>query len=248
MCTAVDVVSGNREPYDAGSDSETEPNDGAKQTTELEERYIDITHFVTCLYMFSIAARNPAPRDKSEKWAAIDVSSYHQHDVMHVRDKFPGASNYLQERLGKANSRRRQLLLYNERHNSKICQLFPVHKNSKTTVQNVDSQPDLDIGIDRNEIDPPAKVKEWEALSSTALSATTVTTMNNQNFRRTNEELAEDSFDCASVTSYTSSISEGSNILRVPPPPDPVLVFKGVPFICPYCFAQEIVKNEHSWK
>ncbi|KAF8544190.1 hypothetical protein BDD12DRAFT_648095, partial [Trichophaea hybrida] len=225
LSEAIDVIAGNREPYDAESDSEIDHNkiDGTKLTTELEERYIDITHFITCLYMFSIAARNPAPRDKFEKWAAIDVSGYHQHDIMHVRDKFPNASNYLQERLGKANSRRRQLLLYNERHNSKICQLFPIHKSSKTTVQTTDSQLDLDI-------------------------KTTVTTIYNQNFPWTNEELAEESPDCASVTSYTSSISEGSNTLHVPPPPDRDLVFEGMPFICPYCFAQAIVQNESLWK
>ncbi|KAF8245547.1 hypothetical protein K440DRAFT_662728 [Wilcoxina mikolae CBS 423.85] len=243
LSEVVDVVSGNREPYDAESDSEIEHNkpDGAKLTTELEERYIDITHFITCLYMFSIAARNPAPRDKFEKWAAIDVSGYRHHDIMHVRDKFPNASNYLQERLGKANSRRRQLLLYNERHNSKICQLFPVHKNPKTTVQTTDSQLDLDVGIGQNEKVPPDEAKVWESSSTTALTETTVTTIHNQNFPCTNEELVEETPDCVSVTSYTSSISEGSNTLRVPPPPDPDLVFEDC------TTSDHLFKTQHQW-
>ena len=42
--------------------------------SEFEHSVLDITHIITCLYKFSIAIQNPAPRERLHKIALIDVS------------------------------------------------------------------------------------------------------------------------------------------------------------------------------
>jgi len=55
--------------------------------------------------------------------------------------------------------------------------------------------------------------------------------------------------DALSMTSYATSVSGASSgNLRVPPPPNEADVYSGVPFICPYCFSEEVVKSNRAWK
>lgn len=215
----LDILTGKRSPYDveedSSSDSELVGLSDIPQTTELQERMTDIAHCINCLYRFSIAVRNPTPRDKQIKLAAIDVSYYHAFDVSHVRDKFPEASEYLWGLLGRANSKRRQWLVYHEKHHQKIL---------------------------NHEQDQDVKEKSCGAVTETTLS-TIKDGGHGTGWRDGNPEQ-----DLAlSVTSYATSASEGSNKLRVPPPPDAEEVFEGVPFICPYCYKESIVKNQHGW-
>jgi hypothetical protein len=50
------------------------------------------------------------------------VSYFEKSDISHVRDKFQlkKEGDYLSDRLGKANTKRRQLLKYNEKHHETI--------------------------------------------------------------------------------------------------------------------------------
>ncbi|CCX33683.1 hypothetical protein FPQ18DRAFT_410601 [Pyronema domesticum] len=52
----------------------------------------------------------------------IDLSHFENSNISHVRDKFQlkKEGDYISERLGKANTKRRQLLTYNENHHEKL--------------------------------------------------------------------------------------------------------------------------------
>lgn len=241
----LDVISGKRKPYDADAEyispDNTNPLD--EETTELEERSIDISHYVVCLYKFSISIRSAAPRDKRQKWMAIEISHYHAYDIGHVREKFPDASPQLHERLGKANSRRRQLLVYNEMHNSKISQLFPIkHNPVEAPVSDEIAENDAQSHIEHTDV---IENQEPE-VSSKAPTQTTVTTV--KDFWSELPTHQEEPEEAMSTTSYASSVNENSgNLLSIPPPPD-AEAFNGTPFICPFCYAQVIVTSDRSWK
>ena len=67
-----------------------------------------------------MAIRDPAPNSQSKSTIAIDKSFYEQHDIQHVKEKFPKSPTYLTERLGRAISGRRQYLSYREEHHQKL--------------------------------------------------------------------------------------------------------------------------------
>ncbi|KAI5777396.1 ankyrin repeat-containing domain protein [Geopyxis carbonaria] len=257
LSEVLDVVSGNRIPYDADEDYTSQDDSSSIQTTEIEERFIDINHYIICLYKFSISIRNPAPRDKREKWSAIDMSFYESFDIGHIRDKFPETETFLYERLGKANCRRRQLLAYNEKHNAKISRRFPVKTEREVEAQVLRLHEGVDTVDDRhnarndarNDAPQVTDTLPWET-TSVAQTQTTVSTVRWQANAHQNysQDADNPSSDAISVTSYASSINENSgNLLHVPQPPEPD-AFDGVPFICPFCHAQTLVANDRAWK
>jgi len=87
---------------------------------ELDECLEEVAHVITCLYKFSIAIQNPAPLHRLQKSSLIGVSHFEPFDIQHVSNKFPDAEPYLVQRLGRSNTRRRQLLRYYERHHDEI--------------------------------------------------------------------------------------------------------------------------------
>ena len=97
-----------------------ESQDGSP--SRLKDLVADINHIVTCLNQLSITTENPAPMERLHKIALINVSYFKYWDINHVKEKFfprdPQknftVAEYLIERLGKANTRRRQLLKYYE--------------------------------------------------------------------------------------------------------------------------------------
>jgi hypothetical protein len=72
------------------------------------------------LFRLSIAIRDPAPTTQSTKIISADKSYFEPHDILHVQAKYPGAPDYLAERLGRAISARRQYLSYREEHHRKL--------------------------------------------------------------------------------------------------------------------------------
>ena len=120
--------------------------DQEAELSELENLMLDTTHIITCLYKFSITIQNPAPKERRHKIALIDVSYFEHWDIKHINEKFGQVdpqnkfrvAEYLTRRLGKANTRRRQLLKYYESHH-------------KTISRHIDSPPSTRRAIERNE-------------------------------------------------------------------------------------------------
>ncbi|KAF8438315.1 hypothetical protein BGX38DRAFT_1098108, partial [Terfezia claveryi] len=68
-----------------------------------------------------MAIRNATPRDRLHKITSIEVSHFEYWDIAHIGSKFPTAASYLIQRLGKANTRRRQLFKYYQQHHGTIA-------------------------------------------------------------------------------------------------------------------------------
>jgi hypothetical protein len=185
-----------------------------------------------------------------ERMERIDVTAYETFDVNHVREKhlFIKDGEYLLERLGKANTKRRQFLKYNEKHHEKLVGRRP-DERAQTDDPNMESQAE---GVKEYSIGFHEQDYMSEAPSSTM--QTTVSTVYDQDLRLGTSD--GDDFDSDnrsdtgfSQTSYASSSGSAMGSfskLRVPPPPNE---YDGEPFECPHCF--QIINgivNPTSWQ
>jgi len=230
-----------QEPEELSSDSE--------EIDELEDCLLTVSNVITCLYNFSIAIRNPAPRDRLEKCAAIDVSHHEKFDIDHTSNKFPNAAEYLTRRLGEANTKRRQLLKYHELHHNKIAGRRSPEQTQGSYVRA------RDMPQQYHELEIEGSMYETGTNTETA-TATTVSTYVPQDSRETNSifypiDLDFDSRSEGNIseTSFGSNLSSGEfNSLQVPSPPDPESAFGGVPFECPLCWSMIKISNRQSWR
>jgi hypothetical protein len=127
---ALTIANGERVPWDELSASDTDSesvdsddgnsNSDLQGRTELSQLVESVKTLITSLFRLSMAIRNPAPNSQSMSIITIDKSFYEQHDIQHVKEKFPNAPHYLVERLGRALSARRQYLSYREEHHQKL--------------------------------------------------------------------------------------------------------------------------------
>ncbi|KAF8246923.1 hypothetical protein K440DRAFT_585247 [Wilcoxina mikolae CBS 423.85] len=226
----------------------------AKPMSPLEKCLIDITHVITCLYDFSIAIRNPAPKDQLQKCASIDVSHFEDWDVQHVSHKFQFAEDYLKTRLGMANTRRRQLLIYYMEHQSRIAGHSEIllsgaiPADGKTKADNSISNHD---GHDRIATKSESHDNHLEMRSKTIVSGpsaiqtqTTVSTYVPQAWDPKIMDIDTCSEANQTCTSYASSAPVRHH-LSVPDPPNNDY---GEPFECNYCFSIIRINGRESWK
>ena len=214
----------------------------------------DITHIITCLYRFSMALQNPAPKDRLHKYKGIKVSHFAPYDTLYARDKFPHAPQYLQERLAKEIGRRRQLVKYYEQHHTKIkgksepvCEEMAnrairqdttIIKELAGTIEGVCGIKSLAL-VHSSSGRPPTV--------STALNShTTLSTFVDRAPGANHDTLGivdTESEAGQSQTSFASSAS-GLGRLRIPCPP---VAPAGAPFECPYCFSIIAPNTFHAW-
>ena len=88
--------------------------------SEMRQLYEDVVNIIDCLYQLSMVIRKPAQHDVLTKSYDVRVAAYEPHDRAHVRNKFVNADDIIVNRLGLANSRRREYLRYRERHHAKL--------------------------------------------------------------------------------------------------------------------------------
>jgi hypothetical protein len=100
--------------------------------TELEQLVAYIGNTIDCLLRISLVIQKPAPHDRFIKSGRFDQSFRQPWDVQHVRDKFANIPDWLSERLGKANSRRRQFLEYRQAHHERIARVEVVDATGDT--------------------------------------------------------------------------------------------------------------------
>jgi hypothetical protein len=103
------------------SDDESFPLEGFSVASELSQILSSIVESINCLFRLSVSIHNPFPHDRLKKASSTDASHFEPFDIDHVRTKFATASDTITERLGKANSRRRQYFKYRELHHQKLA-------------------------------------------------------------------------------------------------------------------------------
>lgn len=217
------IVNGERIPWDAesesdsdGTDQEPEAATSDSSTTELDQHATVIADVITDLMQLSSTIGNPAPHDQFKLSQGINIEHYEKFDVEHVELKFPLADRYLTKRLGRAISRRRQYLRYREEHRIKL-------------EKGLDPAEDI-----ANEADGTVA----SSIPSQLKSGPFILNANYDNYENHLD-------DAASQTSYASSAA-GTTTLR--PPPLPWDGHDGMPFECPFCRYFVLIDEELAWQ
>ena len=163
-------------------------------------------------------------------------------DAQHVVNKFPHAPEFLQKRLGRANTKRRQLLIYQERHHQKISQLPDAVSEAPWPTLHMPMA--MDVSPDHH-VTPSKELST--AGAGTTLSETTATTfyaapVSDSNHKALPYDQVSDTGESQTsyATSYASTHIGGSGSgTHMIPVPIPLMAeeqgFDSEPFECLYC-------------
>jgi hypothetical protein len=230
-----DIFAKIEKPPGFDDDDEELSNTDYIPTSRFGEAAKEIGNVVACLYRLSITIQNPSSREKLEKMEKIDMTFFETFDTEHIRNKFgiirESGGDWLLERLGKSNTKRRQILRYHETHHEKIVGLRIAQ-----------------LGAEEGEA-PEVGMSSGDFYSvgpSTVQTTVSTVYQQNQEYDLVNPiDLDSRSEAGCSQTSYASSTNSGKDVFRVPPPPQG---FDSGPFQCPYCFRIVETTNKNSWK
>ncbi|KAI9668916.1 MAG: hypothetical protein M1829_005228 [Trizodia sp. TS-e1964] len=235
-------------PSEGDDDEEASSHLPSEQETESGQLYAFINEVITSLFKLSMFIRKSARGNKFAKSSA-EKKYETQADILHVRDRFPFASNSpgLIERLGKANAQRRQWISYKKRHREKLGTTNIFEEGG---VSSQDFHSTVESGI------PPRATRDETAQSTSALNkglTRALTDLSSTEASTFYEQLparpdAEDHSETAySETSYnTSRQSESGEVISYMPQPPPESENQS-PFECPYCFTILTISGLNGW-
>lgn len=202
---------------------------------------------------------DPAPRDRLEWSAHKDAAHY---DIDHVRARFPGADEYLFERLGRANWERRQNLI---QLRSKLDEgnhgapgldaARPIDAHlERLTIGSLTS----DSGIDSSE-DNASDMGEASTVLTQSYRSDLKKGLSTQGPLTVTTSNAPSEFQFSANDLESTALTEPSNSIlqvgptgsryAVPSPPHPNERFSGEEFLCPFCAHRASdMKSPADWK
>lgn len=255
---ALDLIEGNYNPHAQVSLGEefmaklSPLKDQEAELSEFECLMSDITHIITCLYSFSTAIQNPAPKDRLHKTALFDSSYFEGLDIKHVQKMFrpmdPQSSfkiaKYLSERLGKANTKRRLLLKYYRAHNKEIPQYID---DSRIAIERNESSKPVTSTMESGSLRAATNILDLNRAATVDTTTKSQATLPTIKLRLSQANESEQDEDQLSQTSYATSTNHAIRI-HIPSPPIDDAAFRGEPFKCPYCCNIIKVRSRQDWK
>ena len=244
-----------RPPFDeqfSDSDSSDSSNGSSDpgSSTELELILEGIRQIISYLYGLAVAIRNPTPLDRFDRSTNVDTSHFEIWDIQHASERFPllsTASPLILQRLGKANSRRRQVFKYNMIHNSKVRHGVDAFT---TQVDPVAVLPDRYLDEDQGDLEPTSlKAPNEESQRTPSIRAPTLDTQTTvATFVEKDTGDAAINFDDG-LSETSSAVSDGpldETALEIPAPPAGAL--EGEYFECPYCYEISRAPSTIQWR
>ena len=238
-----DQTSGDDDNDDDYEDEASVLSDQSQPSSELEELLQSSSDTITSLFKISVLVKSATTRDRYAKAAKAQGEPFDaRFDIGHVGHKFPlvHQTDWLEKRLGKAITQRRQYLRYCRQHRDRLETQHKVADISKNTV---DRQPiPVRKPVEESREATKSHIQSLNPPSTFAITTASTLVVNNL------ESLEELPDEVQSQTSYATSINEdeSSDMLRVPPLPDEGV--RGLPFECPYCWAPQLIKTRRAWK
>lgn len=222
--------------------------------TELEKMFADVEHIITCLYRISVNSRNPTSLQRIKDINAVDMSCYTQIDITHARQRFGNSPEWLIRRLGRANTKRRQLLQYFRMEHFSFKTLV-----SPTAYKEREGQSEREgLSETDSESQKAGSDVSYDAASSILSShlennsRELHTTVSSYMDATENVTIPDVDHVLSEVTSSQSSNapSDSPHIphITVPPPPGDEEAYGSMPFCCPYCYEMVKVKQISEWE
>ncbi|KAF2672436.1 hypothetical protein BT63DRAFT_452943 [Microthyrium microscopicum] len=228
----------------------------ARGRTELQQLVDSIRLLVTCLYKLPL--RRPAPVDRLNDKSAEEVSHFQHFDVAYVLDKFPDErlSPIVKLRLGKMITRRRQLLIYRQKHKAGLR--TNIRSKSHVVASTFKLQDTASIGNDSKvfgELDTQIAHETHNRPESSWWTFPTRASklrMEGSTLLDTTPLFAPSIAESESTQSRTSLAgSERTREIGIEVPPRPTSSQNGVHltrFECAYCSLTPYIRSDRSWK
>lgn len=208
---------------------------------EFRDLLTSVGYLITGLFKLSAVLKSPTPHDwylMATSGGALDPQpdiDYVWHTVRQTNRSF-SPSEWLIERLGKANARRRQYFLYREMYSNKS-----VHTPENLGTDEKDQAPEHMVADDeRIHKSPFGYLSEgkWQNV----LAPTTASAYQDKECEPTSE-VSETLSSTSYAISIISGYSPGPCIPKAPKQSK-----NNTPFECPFCYTIQIVKSEQGWK
>jgi hypothetical protein len=255
-------------PWEVSSDSEPEPEPEPEQRSlELSNRnatskaakLLEATELaVRCLYVLPL--RKPAPMDRlRDRFVdGREASPYAEFDLGYIRDKFPGLEAGAQSRLARMITRRRQLLVYRQRHSERLRVKGKAPELSHAEETNHDST--HDTGDTADDIAPAPVNEDQQDAQAGALSEYTkgTTIRIGEEARAALEQArarvinpnasAAAHLDDDTRTSVAGSRATREIRLEAPPRPRQSDGRPAAMFECKYCYLPVKISGDREWR
>ncbi|KAN0073177.1 hypothetical protein V8E54_008397 [Elaphomyces granulatus] len=235
---------GTRNVKAQGKTSQETIEGQTQRITELQQLLESIRLAVT--YLYKLPLRRPAPLDRLGDRSTEEVSYYQYFDILYVRDKFPDLDDQVQVRLGKMITRRRQLLLYRERHKDNLrtdvasnFQLVAPSEERKKPAKETNKS---DVRL------APEVQSEPESSHITFKTKASTLRMEALPFINTEDLFAPSVAESDSKTSLAASRATREIRVEVPPRGNSHEGLEATHFECKYCFLTQYIRSDRAWK
>lgn len=214
--------------------------------SELDTIFRGINQSITSMFKMSIFIRNPTPRDRYTKGTSLNPYDT-AYDIDHVYEKFPKLRSrpLLIIKSGKAVTRRRERLRYNEQHHKKLAEEPALSSGTMLerppqTPQHLDKgEAEVEIGV-THPFALDSGVLQW----SSRLASTKATTFVVNHLEDLQLEAALD----RSETSYITSVGEEATANERKIPDQPKALARGEHFECSLCFKIQKTMSDKKWR
>ena len=209
------------------------------ETEELSEAFevFQTTQtMISCLFRLSHIIRKATKRDRYATSSRKREDPYDERlDIAHVGHKYPKLHEtpWLEARLGRAITRRREAIRYSKEHHHKLARGVEQFELDQAPIEHAENPT---LVPDREKPSSESRVNPSYQLQS-SLGSTKASTLDPDKvvilYEKATEDVVEDQ---ATDSSYatTEVAAEGEGALRIPPIPDEGE--EGKEFLCPYCW------------
>ena len=200
-----------------------------------------INDCVSGLFKVSRLITKSSTRDRHAKSYVAKGAKFDNHyDVEHVKQKFEAsrAPLWLLERLGKANTMRRQFFRYCRTHREQLAHTTITPKGHSEAHKEVIG---IDISLSHLEMATIVTNITASRLSAVQTEASSLGPIN--------LAAAEDAFDdTLSSSTFATSVERGDHTSHLAVPPLDEFSAPGMPFECPYCLTIQRFNGQAGWK
>lgn len=217
------------------------------QATEMSQLCQGLQDLMVHLYKMSMMIRRPIPHDRFAKFGSINVSHFDAFEVGHIQNCFPSVSEVLTLRLARAMKRRRQYLIYNERHHQALAWPRRIQAQKDVSIEKPPKSQDQEVD---NLSKPASTLYSHSEIIHPAGESFSCFGTNTEATQFVPPEDSDDnraSSDAGTLSTYASTAGSDDKV-HIPTRPRGPDGNELEQFECPHCFHLVEIKSSRDWK